>query len=207
MKKKKIEILLFSLIILLSIFLLNFFLKNNLAHKISSYYTKISYSFFVLRNFLNNSLEKDSINYTVKLFDENLQLLTPLSFTFDGIYFYKIEDPGLVITTDKKFVGIAESTGKFVFIKKWWYDTINVTVETEKFETEAIIRNGKLEIEDNISINFGKVFLSKYFPYSFLLYEENIFLGEIKNGIFIKNIPDVTFKTKFLLLKNYLIKK
>jgi len=39
-----------------------------------------------------------------------------------------------------------------------------------------------------------------------LLHKEDISLGEIKDGIFIKNIPDITFKTKFIILKNYLIK-
>jgi len=206
MRKNKIEILLFSLLILLSIFLLNFLSSNNLAHNVSSFYTKLSYPFFIFRNFLNNALKKDEINYIVKLFDENLEVLTPLSYTVDGIYFYKIDNPGLVITADKKFVGIAERTGKFVFIRKWWYDTIDVTIVSDNFETEAIIRNGELEVEDSISINFGKVFLSKYQPYSYLLHKEDISLGEIKDGIFIKNIPDITFKTKFIILKNYLIK-
>ncbi|MDK2885634.1 MAG: hypothetical protein PWP54_192 [Thermosipho sp. (in: thermotogales)] len=204
MRKNKIEILLFSLLILLSVFLLNFLSGNNIAHNISSYFTKISYPFFSLRNFLNNFVKNEKITYKITLFDENIDELVPLSYTVNGIYFYKIDSPGIIITTDKKFVGIAGYSGKFVFVKKWWYDTIEVTIVTDDFETEAIINKGELIVDDNVSIKSGKIFLSKYLPYSYLLFKEGIILGEIKNGIFIKNIPSLNLKTKFVLLKNYL---
>ncbi|SHH15846.1 hypothetical protein [Thermosipho atlanticus] len=204
MKNYKNEVLLFVLLILISIFLVNVLLENRIVKVAKESYSRIFNPFFLLRKVLNELMERKEVTYEVNLFDSKLDVLEVLSYSIDGIYFYEIKKPGIVLTVDGKFVGIAKTTGKYVYVKKWWYDTINVTIITGSFELEAIIKDGKLIIEDEVDVKSGEVYLSKYSPYGYLLYKQGISLGNIKDGIFFKNLPNISFKTKFILLPDYI---
>ncbi|MBO8160358.1 MAG: hypothetical protein H0Z24_01870 [Thermosipho sp. (in: Bacteria)] len=203
MKVNKVEILLFILLLLLTLFLLNYLFHNTIVENVSKGFTSISTPFFSLRNYLNNLLVKEKVIYKINFLNEDLDSLIPLNYTIEGIYFFEIKKPGVILTTDNYFVGIAEHTGKFVYVKKWWYDEINVTIETDRFEIEAYIKNGKLYFDDKVDIQDAKVYYSKYMPYGLLLYRKGIVLGEIKDGVFVKNIPEISLKTKFVILENY----
>lgn len=198
---KKIEILLISLLIMLLIFAIDFNFSNIFSHVINAFFDRISVPFFYLKNFVNLSCNK--VETKIIVFEEIDNALIPLNITNKGIYFYNLDSTGIVLSTDKKLVGFAKKSGKFVFVKKWWYDEFKVTIINQQIETEGYFKNGKVEIFDNIKIEDAEIYLSKEIPYGTLLYNEGVLLGKIKNGKLFLNIPQLSIKTQFLLLNYY----
>ncbi|ABR31132.1 hypothetical protein SU69_06500 [Thermosipho melanesiensis] len=199
---KKLEILLLSFLILIFVFVLNFVFEGKITDDVSFVLKKCAYPFFYLRESLNSLFEK-KVEYKLIYLDIKEDELNPLSFSEKGIYFYNINATGVIITDEKKFFGIARDVGKFVFVRKWWYDKFKVTIVTDIFEMEAFHNNGILEFVDNVEVKNGDIFLSKKTPYGVFLWRNNVKLGTIRDGKIYWNIPKLNLKTHFFLLKDY----
>lgn len=199
----KVEIILVSLLITLFLFALNFILDGKVVEITGEYFSVFSKPFFSLKMRFMNSFENKN-ECKIIVFDEMKNELLPLSYSEKGIYFYRIESSGIILTDDKKILGIAKKTGKFIFVKKWWYDNVEVTVVADNFEVEGFLKEGKLEVFDNVQINNAKIFLSKNTPYGLALIKMGIYLAEIKDGVLKLNLPDIKTKRIYFILNDYI---
>lgn len=199
----KVEIILVSLLITLFLFALNFILDGKVVEITGEYFSVFSKPFFSLKMRFMNSFENKN-ECKIIVFNETNNGLLPLSYSEKGIYFYRIESSGIILTDDKKILGIAKKTGKFIFVKKWWYDNVEVTVVADNFEVEGFLKEGKLEVFDNVQINNAKIFLSKNTPYGLALIKMGIYLAEIKDGVLKLNLPDIKTKRIYFILNDYI---
>ncbi|EKF49430.1 hypothetical protein H17ap60334_05434 [Thermosipho africanus H17ap60334] len=199
----KVEIILVSLLITLFLFALNFILDGKVVEITGEYFSVFSKPFFSLKMRFMSSFENKN-ECKIIVFDETKNGLLPLSYSEKGIYFYSIESSGIILTDDKKILGIARKTGKYIFVKKWWYDNVEVTVVTDDFEVDGFLKAGKLEVFDNVQINNAKIFLSKNTPYGLALIKMGIYLAEIKDGVLKLNLPDIKTKRIYFILNDYI---
>lgn len=199
----KVEIILVSLLITLFLFALNFILDGKVVEIAGEYFSVFSKPFFSLKMRFMKSFENKN-ECKIIVFNETNNGLLPLSYSEKGIYFYRIESSGIILTDDKKILGIAKKTGKFIFVKKWWYDNVEVTVVADNFEVEGFLKEGNLEVFDNVQINNAKIFLSKNTPYGLALIKMGIYLAEIKDGVLKLNLPDIKTKRIYFILNDYI---
>ncbi|ONN26643.1 hypothetical protein XJ44_07135 [Thermosipho affectus] len=200
---KKVEILMLSFLLLIFIFIFNYMFEDKVLESVNVFFEKTSYPFFLLRKGLN-TLFDDDVKYKMVYFGIEKDELVPLSFSEKGIYFFGVDATGVILTNDKRLFGIVNTTGNFVFVKKWWYDKFEVTVVTDKFEIEALLDNGNLEFFDSVEVKNGNIYYSKYLPYGVYLHNLGVRLGYIKDGKVYLNLTNFNLNTHFFLLEDYI---
>jgi len=201
----KINYLVLTFLIIMTLFVLDVFTQNSLSNTIHSVLSSLALPLYDSKVFLENYFEKNVVILQIRIFGNSKQNeLEVLSEDLNGIYVRNLKKRGIIINDRGELIGFVEKTGSVGYVTKWWQSEFPVTIESTSLSIVGYYKRYRITIPDPTIVPekiSGKVFMSEYLPYGKILKNFNRSIGEFKNGNFNISIPRIP--KSVILLESY----